>query len=212
MPSRVVHQTDGVAWLAARALPPDHAVVTSLPDLSELSPLGLDDWRRWFMSTAALICRQIAPESVAVFYQTDIKHAGLWIDKAYLVSRGAEEAGAGLLWHKLVCRAPPGTTTFGRPAYAHLLAFSRGLRLAPGQSSPDVLPGTGELPWPRAMGVDICEAVATFLLKHTGARTVVDPFCGMGTMLAVANRRGLDAIGVELSRKRAERAQALTLP
>jgi tRNA G10 N-methylase Trm11 len=39
----------------------------------------------------------------------------------------------------------------------------------------------------------------------------VDPFCGLGTMLAVANRRGLDAVGVELSAKRAERARALAL-
>jgi hypothetical protein len=38
---------------------------------------------------------------------------------------------------------------------------------------------------------------------------VVDPFCGVGTMLAVANGHGLDAIGVELSRRRAARAMKL---
>lgn len=211
MPTRVVHQGDGPAWLASRPLPPGHAVVTSLPDLSELSPLSLQDWRAWFIETAALICRQLDPDAVAVFYQTDIKHEGRWIDKAYLVSRGAEDAGSGLLWHRTVCRAPPGTTTFGRPAYAHLLAFSRALRLEPGQSAPDVLPGTGTMPWPRAMGVDVCAHVASFLLKHTTCRTVVDPFCGMGTMLAVANAYGLDAVGVERSRKRAERARELEI-
>ncbi len=211
MPSRVVHQTDGLAWLAASPLPPDHALVTSLPDLSELSPLRLEAWRGWFVDAAAAACRAVAPESVAVFYQTDIKHQGLWIDKAHLVQRGAEAAGVGLLWHKLVLRAAPGATTFGRPAYAHLLAFSAGLRLTPGQSSPDVLPGTGAMPWPRAMGVDVCDFVARWLLKHTSCRVVVDPFCGVGTMLAVANRHGLDAVGVELSRRRAERARALTV-
>jgi hypothetical protein len=102
-------------------------------------------------------------------------------------------------------------TTFGRPAYAHLLAFSRDLRLETGQATPDVLPRLGEMPWARAMGVEACEAVVDFLLRFTPCRMVVDPFCGVGTMLAVANRRGLDAVGVELSAKRAEKARRLVL-
>ncbi|MEI8255492.1 MAG: SAM-dependent methyltransferase, partial [Deltaproteobacteria bacterium] len=42
-------------------------------------------------------------------------------------------------------------------------------------------------------------------------RTVLDPFCGIGSMLAVANAHGMDAVGVELSAKRAARARTLTL-
>jgi tRNA G10 N-methylase Trm11 len=49
-------------------------------------------------------------------------------------------------------------------------------------------------------------------VQHTGCRTVVDPFCGLGTMLAAANARGLDAVGIELCQKRVRRARALTLP
>jgi hypothetical protein len=117
-----------------------------------------------------------------------------------------------LLWHKVVCRAVPGTTTFGRPAYAHLLCFSRALRLSPAQASPDVLPRLGRMTWARAMGLEACDAVCRFLLAHTGCRTVVDPFCGIGTMLAAANAHGLNAIGVELSRRRAARARRLEIP
>ncbi len=168
-------------------------------------------WRAWFIETAALCCRQLHDEGVALFFQTDIKLEGRWIDKAYLVQRGAEEAGAALLFHRIVCRAPPGTITFGRPAYAHLLAFSRGRRLAPKDSAADVLPRLGEMPWARAMGVEACEAAVRFVQRHAGARTVVDPFCGLGTVLAVANAHGLDAVGVELSQKRAARARALVL-
>jgi hypothetical protein len=149
---------------------------------------------------------------VAVFYQTDVKHDGGWVDKAHLVLTGAERAGARLLWHKVVCRVPAGLTTYGRPAYAHLLCVSRGLRLAPAQSSPDVLPRLGEMTWARAMGREACDAVARFLLAHTACRTVVDPFCGLGTMLAVANAHGLAAVGVERSPRRAMRARRLTLP
>jgi hypothetical protein len=133
------------------------------------------------------------------------------VDKAFLVQKGAERAGAELLWHKIVCRAEAGTTTFGRPAYAHLLCFSRSLRLVPAQASPDVLPELGHMTWARAMGLAACNAVCRFLLAHTECRTVVDPFCGIGTMLAAANAHGLAAIGVELSRKRAARARRLEL-
>lgn len=208
-PQRTVHHADGVAWLRAQALPADHALVTSMPDHSEVPELGFDGWRRWFIDTAALACRAVHPGSVAVFYQTDVKHDGAWIDKAYLVQRGAEDAGMRTLFHRVVCRVPAGQITFGRPAYAHLLAFSRDLRLAPAQSSADVLPGLGEMPWARAMGGAACAAVCAFLKAHTPARVVVDPFCGHGTMLAVANAQGLDAVGVELSAKRARRARTL---
>lgn len=59
------------------------------------------------------------------------------------------------------------------------------------------------------MGVEACEVAVTFVKGKPKASVVVDPFCGLGTVLAVANRHGLDAVGVELSRKRAEKAQTL---
>ncbi len=210
-PGRLVEHGDGVAWLARAALPADHAIVTSLPDASEVPELG-EGWAAWFTDTVALACRQVADDAVALFYQTDVKRDGRWVDKGYLVQRGAEAAGSHLLWHKIVCRVPPGAVTMGRPAYAHLLAFSRTLRLSPGRSTADVLPTTGAMTWSRAMGVAACTAAARFVLEQTACRTVVDPFCGLGTMLAVANAHGLDAIGVELSKRRARRARALRLP
>ncbi len=206
-----MHCGDGVSWLRDTVLPDNAAIVTSLPDASELPRLGLDGWKQWFVEVSALACSRITDESVAVFFQTDVKKNGIWIDKSYLIQKGAEAAGSACLFHKIVCRAPPGTTTFGRPAYAHLMAFSRNLRLDKSQSSPDVLPELGHMPWARAMGVRACEATVRFLVTHTNCRVVVDPFCGIGTMLAVANQHGLSAVGVELSRKRAERAQSFEL-
>jgi tRNA G10 N-methylase Trm11 len=52
-------------------------------------------------------------------------------------------------------------------------------------------------------------ATCRFLVEHTACRVVVDPFCGYGTILAVANAQGLDAIGVELSGKRVRKARRL---
>lgn len=209
-PSRAVLTGDGVAWLAQAALPATHAVVTSLPDVSEVPRLGLPGWRAWFVETAALICARVAPEAVAVFYQTDVRREGRWIDKAALVGEGAARSSSACLFHKIVCRVPAGRPSFGRPGYAHLLAFSREHRVSAREAAADVLPELGSMPWVRAMGTAACEEVCRFLLRSTGCRVVVDPFCGWGTMLAVANAYGLDALGVELSGKRAGRARALS--
>jgi hypothetical protein len=61
------------------------------------------------------------------------------------------------------------------------------------------------------MGVRACEVACSYLRDEIGARVVVDPFCGRGTVLAVANEMGLDAVGVELSAKRCKAARALTV-
>ncbi len=61
------------------------------------------------------------------------------------------------------------------------------------------------------MGVNACLAACRFVLEQTPTRTVVDPFCGRGSVLAAANALGLDAIGVELSPKRARQARNLTI-
>lgn len=209
--SRVVHHGDGLAYLARGRLPDDHAIFTSLPDHSELPELGVAGWRRWFIDAVALACGALADDAVAVFYQTDVKHDGRWVDKGHLVLCGADAAGSHALWHKIVCRVPPGTTTFGRPAYAHLVCVSRSRRLAAGASTPDVLPALGAMSWSRAMGSAACDAAIAFITS-TGARAVVDPFCGQGTALAAANAHGLDAIGVELSRRRVARARQAIHP
>lgn len=205
MAAREVHVGDGVAFLARR-FPDDHAIFTSLPDHSEVPALGVENWKAWFVETVAAACRSLGDHAVAVFYQTDVKHDGRWIDKGHLVLSGADAAGSHALWHKVVCRVPAGMVTFGRPAYAHLIAVSRERRVAPGASTADVLPGLGKMSWSRAMGSAAAEVAIAFIAT-TGARVVVDPFCGQGTALAAANAAGLDAIGVELSKRRAAKAR-----
>lgn len=210
-PSREVIQADARIWLAENAADPLDAVVTSLPDVSELPELGpgLEGWKRWFVETAAQVLRWTAPGMPCLFFQSDIRHHGQWVDKAYLVQRAAELVGATLVFHKIVCRHAPGTLTQGRPSYSHLLAFSSGEPVIPKKPSADVLPDAGEMPWSRAMGTRACEAACRFLLNETPAKRVVDPFCGKGTVLAVANALGLSALGVELSGKRCRAARKL---
>ena len=140
-----------------------------------------------------------------------MKRDGTWVDKGYLCMKAAELEGVPLLWHKIICRAPPGLATFGRPAYAHLLCFSRGLRADPGRSTADVVPQAGAMTWARAMPLTACVLACRYVREETASRCLVDPFCGVGTALAVANALGLDAVGVERNRKRAERAERLVI-
>jgi len=206
---RKVECAEAVAWLTGSEQLSGCSIITSLPDVSEFPTLSLAGWKQWFVRTAALVMAKVPEDGAALFYQTDVKKAGAWVDKGYLISKAAEEAGCETLFHKVVCRRAPGTVTFGRPAYSHLLGFSRGLRVDLGRATADVLPEAGEVTWTRGMGVQACLVACRFVLEHTKSRTVVDPFCGHGTVLAVANALGLNAVGVELSRKRAQKARSL---
>ncbi|RKG71583.1 SAM-dependent methyltransferase [Corallococcus exercitus] len=206
---RTVYCEDALAWLEARPVLDGCSVVASLPDVSEFPSLTVPQWKDWFVGAAAKVLSRVPQDGVAVFYQSDVKKDGSWVDKGYLVSKAAEAAGCDTLWHKVVCRRTPGTVTFGRPAYSHLLCFSRGLKADAAKSTADVLPDPGEVTWTRGMGLNACLVACRFILEQTHTRTVVDPFCGHGTALAVANALGLDAVGVELSRKRARRARNL---
>jgi hypothetical protein len=75
----------------------------------------------------------------------------------------------------------------------------------------DVIPDAGATTWTRGMGVAACRAACEAVLRLTPTRAIIDPFCGHGTVLAVANAMGLDAIGVELGARRARKARTLTL-
>jgi hypothetical protein len=211
MPIRRVVQAEALGWLDANAAADRDGVITSLPDVSELPELGLEAWRAWFIGAVRRVIRWVPRSGVAIFYQSDVRHGGAWIDKGYLVQRGAEEEGAHTLWHKIVCRKPPGTVALGRPSYSHMIAVSLEPRAVIRRPGPDVLPSAGFMPWSRAIGVTACRVACRFLLDESDARVVVDPFCGKGTVLAVANAMGLDAVGVDISAKRCRAARALVV-
>jgi len=206
--TRIVHNADAIAWLQAQGKLAGASVITSLPDISELPRLGLDGWRRWFEDAAALVMECTVDEGVAIFFQSDVKHGGLWIDKGAMVGRAAERARMNCLFHQIVCRKPPGTSSFGRATYAHMLGFGRG-SVRGQRARVDVLPDGGFKPGPKSMGVAACLQACQFVQGETITRTVVDPFCGWGTVLAVANALGLDALGVDIAPRMCRRARML---
>jgi hypothetical protein len=208
-PTRIVLNEDALAWLNGGNDLVGCSIVTSLPDLSEFKTMSVNEWKLWFSKAASLVLSRCESGGVVIFFQSDIKHAGVWIDKGYLCQKAAEDSGFVLLWHKIVCRFAPGKSSLGRPAYSHLLCFSRAGEVDGAAAIADVLPQTGDVTWTRGMGLDACRAACQFILSNTTSHTVVDPFCGHGTVLAVANSLGLNGIGVELVARRAQKARAL---
>ncbi|HUS68389.1 MAG TPA: DNA methyltransferase, partial [Kofleriaceae bacterium] len=79
------------------------------------------------------------------------------------------------------------------------------------RASADVIADGGHKPGPKAMGVNACLEACRFVRAETPTRTVVDPFCGFGTVLAVANALGLDAVGVDHSVRMCRKARTLTI-
>lgn len=211
-PRREVHTADALEWLPQNPLPPTASVFTSLPDVAEFRHGDLARWRAWFVAAASAVLRATPARGATVFFQTDVKRDGRWIDKAFLLQQAAAAIDVPLVWHKIVCRAAPGQATFGRPGYAHLLCFAADRRDPIEHATADVLPQLGHMTWPRAMGLAAAELAVRWLRDRADAGCIVDPFCGVGTALAAANAAGLDAIGVERSPSRAERARTLQLP
>lgn len=198
-PNRTVFHADALEWLQAHAAPTNASVVTSLPDVSELPELGFDGWRRWFSEAARRVIEWVPADGLAMFFQSDVRRQGVWVDKSYLVLRALEQTAASLTFHKIVCRKAPGTITHGRASYSHLICISPTARAGVRSPGPDVLADAGFMPSSKSMGVEACRLACRFLLSETATRVVVDPFCGHGTLLAVANALGLDAIGVDRS-------------
>lgn len=208
---RTIVRGDALSFLAERKAEPGTSVITSLPDVSELPELGFEAWRDWFVGAAQAVLRYLPADGVAIFFQSDIRMEGTWIDKGYLVSKAAELEGAHLLWHKIVCRKPAGTIMFGRASYSHMLCFSPSERPQPSHPGPDVLADAGPMPWSKAMGVNACVLACRYLREETQTRLVVDPFCGHGTALAVANAMGFAALGVDRSSRQCRAARKLTV-
>jgi hypothetical protein len=207
--ARQIHHADALDWLSAHPAHPGASLVTSLPDVAELGRSEAH-WRGVFTEAARSCLEAVPPAGIAVFVQTDNKRTAGWVSKAGLVMAAAEALGVPLLWHKLVLRRAPGAVVRGRPGYSHLLAFSREARVPRERGGTDVLPDPGHRPWTHSIGTRPARFAVETIQAHSPQTTVLlNPFCGEGTVVAVAEALGLDCIGIERKRKRARRARVL---
>ena len=133
--SRVVWRRNTREWLRGQGppveLPPKFNIVSGLPDVSEVRPrLSAAEYEEWCVEVIRAMIELLPADQVAIFYQTPGRYSGeggSWLDKGYLCTRGAREAGAACVWQKVVLfqdsvgRERGGT----RPGFVQMLCFSK---------------------------------------------------------------------------------------
>lgn len=202
---RTVRCRDGLKFIqTARGV---KALITSLPDAGEMN-WPLDDYQTWFSHAAALLMNAVVSDGVIIFYQTDRRHKGSLLSKAALLCNSASAQGLRLLWHKVVLQNNVGTISLFRPSYSHMMAFSKLLRS--GKPTPDVIEA-GKKVYKDGMGINAASVAVRFAKHHAKTSTIYDPFCGQGTVLAVANALGCDGIGCDIDQSRCNQARMLEL-
>ncbi|MFY9622482.1 MAG: DNA methyltransferase [Pyrinomonadaceae bacterium] len=202
---RKVRCCDGLKFVkTARGV---KALITSLPDAREMD-YPLNDYQTWFRDAAGLLMSAVARDGVAVFYQTDRRHEGTLLSKAALLCNTASSLGLRLLWHKIVLQSSVGSISLFRPSYTHMMAFSKLLRA--GKPTPDVIEA-GKKVYKNGMGINAASVAVRFAKHNAKTTTIYDPFCGQGTVLAVANALGLDSIGCDIDPSQCNQAKKVKL-
>jgi hypothetical protein len=170
------------------------AIITSLPDMEEVG-LDLEHWQKWVKTTCWNIMNSLSDDGIVIFYQTDRKYKGQIIDKKSLISNVFLDNGYMNIMSKIVLKLPPYSTSIYRPSYTNMFGFSK--KQTVGKATPDVF-YAGEMMYKNAMGSEACLEAIEFVVNRTKTDCIVDPFCGMGSVLKIANNIGLNSIGVDI--------------
>ncbi|KAK5580741.1 hypothetical protein RB653_000765 [Dictyostelium firmibasis] len=201
---RDIYCMDAVQWLKDNEISPQSSVITSLPDITEVSGMNLEQYKKWFTDTVSLITSKLDENNVAIVYQTDIKRRWKmdrsiieeYVDKGYLAQKGAETSDCKVVWHKIM--TAHNNISNNKATFTHMICFAKNpTNIKYQENTPDI-GGRGSMVWSRAMGLNAC-VIAILYCRSIGSTTIIDPFCGKGSVLAVANVYGLNSVGVDLS-------------
>lgn len=185
-------------------------VITSPPDAHEIG-VSPPEWEDWFRG-AVDACLVLAGDHPAIFYVTDRRYQGATVSKAQMVleeSGKYAKVGQKVLWHKIAQRRGSGSTDIHRPTFSHLIAVG-GPSTRPGPATPDVFV-RGAVTYPNGMGANAARLAVEHLARQ-GYQHVFNPFCGSGTVLAVANALDMAASGCDIDPLMVARAQTLLFP
>ena len=228
--TREVLQLDAVEWLKNDNVPFEGSIFTGVPDILDIPEISsiVDLTERhmkyieWFEGVLENIFRRILIGQYAIFSQTDAKiiddkgNLVAWVDKSHVCSRVAAKLQCNLLWHK-VCIDSDTTSQLEssvyRPCYTHLLCYGKGTTSSYHISQfqvPDVI-NRGSMIWQKAIGIEACVLGISFLLNIAKTPVVINPFCGHGTILAVANYFHLPSFGIEILSSRAKQSKSKDL-
>jgi SAM-dependent methyltransferase len=203
MAHRKVVCQDALKWLSSNKML--ECIVTSMPEMEEVN-LKIKEYESFFRSAAKACFTSMAPNGYCIFLQTDRKYHG-WVDKGYWITDEARAMGFHTVWKKIALTKEVGKADLFRPTYSTMLCFTKDGNV--GKLFPDVI-YSGEKTYTHAFGVDSVTMCIEYA-KSQGVKGVVDPFCGSGTTLAVANKLGLHAIGVDISKEACAAARKLKI-
>ncbi len=179
------------------------SVLTSIPDREE-TDMSIEEWKHWFCNVVRKIVSKT--NNYAIFYQTNRKVDGGLIDKSYLVNQGISISGGKLLWSKIaLCRDVNASDLF-RPTFTHILCASK--KKGSGKNKADVI-HRGKMIYKNAMGLNACMFCLDFIKNNSDTKVITDPFCGQGSILAIADKMGFETIGVDILEEQCEKSKKL---
>src|SRR5579863_7599108 len=195
---------DSLKWMAGKRF---GAIFTSLPDLSELD-CTLPEYLSLIRNAGTVLAQAVKEDGCVIFYQTDRRFDGALISKDFLLSEVFYQQGFKRIFHKIVLRKEPGKIDLYRPGYSNMFCFSK--RLRAGRPTADVI-YTGEMLHPGGVGLNACDIAIDYIRKSVKTDTILDPFCGVGTIPAAANKHGYHAIGIDINPERVTMAKTLQI-
>jgi hypothetical protein len=203
MPKRTVFNMNAFTYLSKHRN--IKCIITSLPDPEEIKiPPG--NWEGWLKTMLNDLEKSLDKDGVIIFYQTDRRDKGTILDKAYLIKEHFYSYDYNLVFQKIVLKMDVGKISLFRPSYTNLFGFSKSKKITTGKPTPDVIEA-GDMFYKNAMGLNACQTAINFVRPYT--TTIVDPFCGQGSILKVANDNGLDSIGIDIDKKQCTKARKL---
>jgi DNA modification methylase len=204
---RKIIVADSLKWLKQQTEIPN--VVTGICDLDETN-MEFKEYIVFFNKISKLIFEKLEKTAgYAIFTQTDRKINREWIDKSYLLTKCAYECGLKLVWHKIILNRKVGATDLFRPTYSHILCYT--YKGTSGAATPDVI-DVSTRSYKNATPIKAAEICIEFIKKNNKLNTdIIDPFVGQGTIVAMANKHGLNAIGIDIDPEQAKKAEIYKL-
>lgn len=205
--SRKILHGNALQWLINKR---DHSIPNYLSGICDLDETKMTESEYWqfFARVVKEMARTVAPDGYLILIQTDRKKDRRWHSKSALITRECLKEGMKMCWHKIVLHRDVGKVDLYRPTYAHMLCYSK--RGTTGAATPDVL-AAGTRLYNNGTPVEAADFALEFIKKYSPNKAVVDPFVGRGTIVALANSKGMPALGIDIDLEQAKKARKLEI-
>lgn len=196
---------NSLTWLAKQKNHSLGNVITGIPDLDE-TPYTMVKYEQFIKKILTLIFKKTRKDGYCLFMNTDRKFQKNWIDKSYWIQKVADSVKIPLKWHKIILLRKVNSTHIQRPTYQHYLCFS--YEGGPGEATPDVFT-CGQKAYSNASCPKGVTHAVNFVKRYSKSEQVVDPFVGRGTVLKIAQSKGLNGIGIDIDPEQCQQTRLL---